>query len=122
MDLIADILLVAGALGAGLYCHVLSRRLRRFNDLETGMGGAVAVLSVQVDELKAALETAKETAASTSARLEETTARAEETARRLELAMASNHGSGGQRASTGPAAGRQVLRRRRGAAGAEEAA
>ena len=43
MELIADILLVAGALGAGLYCHVLARRLSRFNDLENGVGGAVAV-------------------------------------------------------------------------------
>ena len=43
MDLIADILLVAGALGAGLYCHVLARRLSRFNDLETGVGGEAAL-------------------------------------------------------------------------------
>ncbi len=47
MELIADILLVAGALGAGLYCFVLSRRLRKFTDLEQGVGGAVAVLSSQ---------------------------------------------------------------------------
>ena len=48
MTLIADILLVAGALGAGLYCHVLAGRLRRFTDLEKGVGGAVAVLSAQI--------------------------------------------------------------------------
>ena len=30
MTMIADILLAAGALGAALYCYVLSRRLRRF--------------------------------------------------------------------------------------------
>lgn len=34
MEVVADILLVAGALGAGLYCFVLSRRLTRFADLE----------------------------------------------------------------------------------------
>ena len=50
MDLIADILLVAGALGAGFYCFILGRRLNRFNDLENGVGGAVAVLSAQVDD------------------------------------------------------------------------
>ena len=55
MDLIADIFLMAGALGAGFYCMVLSSRLRRFTDLEKGMGGAVAVLSVQVDDLQKAL-------------------------------------------------------------------
>ena len=47
MNLIADILLVAGALGAGIYCFVLARRLSKFNDLESGVGGAVAVLSAQ---------------------------------------------------------------------------
>ena len=50
MDVIADILLVAGALGAGFYCYILARRLSRFNDLENGVGGAVAVLSAQVDD------------------------------------------------------------------------
>ncbi|HAW47377.1 MAG TPA: hypothetical protein DCX34_09090, partial [Roseovarius sp.] len=62
MDLIADILLVAGALGAGLYCHVLARRLSRFNDLETGVGGAVAVLSAQVDDLTRTLRDAQNAA------------------------------------------------------------
>ena len=52
MELIADILLAAGAIGAGVYCFVLARRLNRFNDLEKGVGGAVAVLSAQVDDLK----------------------------------------------------------------------
>ena len=51
MELVADILLVAGALGAGVYCFVLARRLNRFNALEKGVGGAVAVLSAQVDDL-----------------------------------------------------------------------
>ena len=43
MQMIADILLVAGAFGAGIYCFVLSRRLNRFNDLEKGVGGARAI-------------------------------------------------------------------------------
>ena len=92
MDLIADFFLISGALGAGLYCLVLSRRLTRFTDLEKGVGGAVAVLSVQVDDLKKALDDARVTAAGTSDRLEDVTRRAEETARRLELQMASLHG------------------------------
>ncbi|MEE4120409.1 MAG: DUF6468 domain-containing protein [Paracoccaceae bacterium] len=115
MMLIADILLAAGAIGAGFYCLVLSRRLTRFNDLENGMGGAVAMLSVQVDDLKRALEQAKATAAEASARLEETTERAEETARRLELAMASSHDAPhGHGVPDGRE--RQVRRRRRGGA------
>ena len=43
MQLIADVLLAAGAFGAALYCFVLSRRLKRFATLESGMGGAIAV-------------------------------------------------------------------------------
>ena len=49
MELIADVLLAAGALGAGLYCYVLALRLKQFQTLESGMGGAIAVLSAQVD-------------------------------------------------------------------------
>ena len=91
MDLIADILLAAGALGAGLYCFVLSRRLTRFTDLENGVGGAVAVLSAQVDDLSKTLETAQAAAGASSESLMELTARGEDVARRLELMVASMH-------------------------------
>ncbi|MBS0125741.1 hypothetical protein [Thetidibacter halocola] len=91
MELIADIFLVAGALGAGLYCFVLARRLTRFTDLENGVGGAVAVLSAQVDDLSKTLETAQKTASASSESLTELTARAEDVARRLELLVASMH-------------------------------
>ncbi len=91
MQVIADILLVAGALGAAYYCYVLSRRLRAFNDLEGGMGGAVAVLSAQVDDLRKALGAAQSSAGASSASLTEVTDRAEDAARRLELLVASLH-------------------------------
>lgn len=91
MELIADILLAAGALGAGFYCLVLSRRLTRFTDLESGMGGAVAVLSAQVDDLKKTLDKAQGAAGESSQNLTEATARAEDVAHRLELLVASMH-------------------------------
>lgn len=91
MELIADIFLVAGALGAGLYCHVLARRLRRFNTLESGVGGAVAVLSAQVDDLTRALQATQSTAQASSQSLDGLTTRAETVARRLELLVASMH-------------------------------
>lgn len=91
MDLIADILLVAGAVGAGFYCFVLARRLNRLNDLETGVGGAVAVLSSQVDDLAKALATAQQTAGASTESLETLTVRAESIATRLELHLASLH-------------------------------
>ncbi len=91
MDLIADILLAAGAIGAGFYCFVLGRRLNRFNNLETGVGGAVAVLSAQVDDLSKMLAAAQKTAAESTETLEQLTSRAEQTAQQLELQMASLH-------------------------------
>jgi len=91
MDMIADILLVSGALGAGFYCYILARRLSRFNDLENGVGGAVAVLSAQVDDLSRTLDAAKTTAGASTASLEALTDRAETVARRLELLVASMH-------------------------------
>ena len=91
MDLIADILLAAGALGAGFYCLVLSRRLKRFNDLEKGVGGAVAVLSSQVEDLNKSFASARQITEGSSQALDQLTGRAESVAQRLELMMASMH-------------------------------
>jgi hypothetical protein len=91
MELIADILLVAGALGAGFYCFVLARRLSRFNDLENGVGGAVAVLSAQVDDLTRTLSAAQQTANESNESLAGLTDRAEGVAKRLELLVAAMH-------------------------------
>jgi hypothetical protein len=91
MDLIADILLVAGSFGAAIYCYVLASRLKRFTTLESGMGGAIAVLSAQVDDMTKALEQARGAANGSAESLEGLTARGEAVARRLELLVASLH-------------------------------
>jgi len=91
VEFVADILLIAGALGAGFFCYILARRLNRFNDLEKGVGGAVALLSAQVDELTRTLVTARETSDGSNAALGDLTGRAEVVAQRLELMMASMH-------------------------------
>ncbi len=91
MDFLSDMLLIAGCLGVGFYCFVLSRRLTRFTDLEKGVGGAVAVLSVQVDDLTKALASARSAAGDSGAELEALTKRAEGVARSLELHVASLH-------------------------------
>ena len=39
-------LVVAGLSVAG-FCHLLARRLRKLNDLETGLGGAIAVMAAE---------------------------------------------------------------------------
>ena len=91
MELIADIFLATGAMGAGFYCFVLARRLDRFNDLEKGVCGAVAVLSAQVDELSRTLVAARTASDGSGAALDELTNKAEEVAHRLELLMAAMH-------------------------------
>lgn len=91
MDLIADILLVAGALGAAVYCYVLAARLKSFATLETGMGGAIAVLSAQVDDMTRALEQARGAAQGSASSLTALTERAEVIGARLEMLVASMH-------------------------------
>ncbi|NIY71369.1 hypothetical protein HCZ30_02850, partial [Marivivens donghaensis] len=59
MDLIADILLTLGAFGAGIYCHVLARRLQKLTDLRKGVGGGVAGWAGQGGEMKEATEKAR---------------------------------------------------------------
>ena len=59
--------------------------------LETGMGGAIAVLSAQVDDMTVALEKARGAANGSAESLEDLTARGEAVAKRLELLVASLH-------------------------------
>lgn len=59
MALIIQAGLMAACLAVAAYCHVLARRLRRLNDLETGLGGAIAVMSVEVERLEAAIAEAR---------------------------------------------------------------
>ena len=91
MTFLADAFLAAGALGAGIYCFVLSRRLARFTDLDSGMGAAVALLSQQVDELNKALQESRRSAQQGGETLADLTHQAQAAAKRLELMMASMH-------------------------------
>lgn len=91
MGFVADLLLASGAFAAALYCYLLSNRLKRFNALETGMGGAIAVLSAQVDDMTRALEAAKGASQASSVALEDQLQRAEAASSRIELLLASLH-------------------------------
>lgn len=115
MEIIADILLGAGAIGAAGYCLVLARRLRALTRLESGMGGAIAVLSAQVDDLTKALAAARDASNGAVSTLEERTRRAEAAAARIDLLLASLHdlpdpSAPGKGSETGGR--RQVLRNR----------
>ena len=91
MELISDILLIVAAATAGIYCFVLSRRLSRFSDLDQGVGGAIAILSAQVDDMTRNLQAAQSSAGDSSQALLEVTERAENASRKLELMVASLH-------------------------------
>ncbi|MEZ5910858.1 MAG: DUF6468 domain-containing protein [Paracoccaceae bacterium] len=104
MDLIANILLAAGAFGAAAYCAALSRKLARFSTLEGGVGGAIAVLSAQVDDMTKALQKANAAATTSRSSLAELTERAESVAKRMELLIAAMHDLPDEPAAPAPAA------------------
>jgi hypothetical protein len=91
MELIADALLIAGALGAALYCRTLAQRLGALSSLDSGLGAAIAALSRQVDELRVSLDQAKSVSGDQAREVSQLTARAEVAAGRLELLLASLH-------------------------------
>lgn len=91
MQMIADFLLASGAFGAAIYCYVLALRLKKLQTLETGMGGAIAVLSGQVDDMTRVLEKARTAADHQAQSLDALTLRGEKVAARLELLLASMH-------------------------------
>ena len=91
MTMFADLLMGFGAMGAAIYCMVLSARLRRFTALESGMGSAIAVLSAQVDDMTRVLDAARKSAAGSAGGLDALVARAERTASRLEVILAAMH-------------------------------
>ena len=76
-EIISDILLLASALGAGAYCWILSRRLSKVTSIDKGLGGAIAVLSAQVDDLTKILEEAKQGTEQSIIKIDERIAAAE---------------------------------------------
>lgn len=87
LALIADVLMICGALGVAGYCMVLSRRLNRFSDLDGGVGKAIADLNAQVSDLSKTLAEARRAAAESSAGLAQLTVRAETVANALENSL-----------------------------------
>jgi len=88
MDLIADALLLAGALSAAFYCWALSRRVKSLNDLDKGVGSAIANLSSQVGEMQTALKATQSVTGASIAEMEELAERAERAAENLRLMLA----------------------------------
>jgi len=84
MALIADALLISGAFAAAIYCWVLSRRLKGLENMDKGVGGAIASLNEQVGEMKIALRATQSVTGDSVSNLQTSTKKAEKVARRLE--------------------------------------
>ena len=87
----ADILIILASLGAMAYCMVLSRRLSRLTSFDKGLGGAIAVMSSQVDEMKAALREAKTGSDGAGNQLNDLVHQAREISSELEMMIAACH-------------------------------
>lgn len=87
----ADILMILASLGAMTYCMVLSRRLSRLSSFDKGLGGAIAVMSSQVDEMKAALKEAKSGSEGAGTELNDLVHQAREISSELEMMIAACH-------------------------------
>lgn len=94
MALIADVLLIAGALSAALYCMILARRIKSLSRLDSGLGGAISALSQQVEEMRTSVKAATQASGASMKDLMEVTGRAEIAAGRLELLLSTVHERG----------------------------
>ena len=72
LDLAVDIALAAFGAVLAAFCFVLSARLRRLNDLETGLGGAIAVMTTEITRLDQAIRRARAEAEEATAELART--------------------------------------------------
>lgn len=91
LSTIADILMIAASTGAAIYCLILSRRLSRLTSFDKGIGGAIAVLSAQVDEMKAALTETRVSNDGASHQLQDLVRQARDISGELELMIAACH-------------------------------
>jgi hypothetical protein len=90
VDLIMDGLLVAGALFAGTYCSVLSRRVRALKDLDSGLGGAITQMTRALEDARRALEDAKTASRDGRQDLKELITRAEAASAQLRILLAAS--------------------------------
>ncbi|MBV0890758.1 hypothetical protein KTN05_02705 [Paracoccus sp. Z118] len=108
LPLMLQLALCVSAGGLAAFCLLLSRRLRRLNDLETGLGGAIAVMTAEIGRLEAGMAAARA----------EATAATRELAAEIERAKAERAYWALQRSMVADTAPRRPRLRRREAADA----
>lgn len=88
MSLIADGLMIVAGLTAGLYCLVLSRRLRQLSDSGQGIGAQIRALTEAIAETRQAVAEARRGADDSAARLGREIRKAEGMVAELRAAIA----------------------------------
>ncbi|AHM03720.1 hypothetical protein roselon_01332 [Roseibacterium elongatum DSM 19469] len=87
----ADILLFLASFGAAAYCMILSRRLARLSSFDKGIGGAIAVMSAQVDDMQRALAEARTGSDGAGQHLNDLVRQARDISAELEMMIAACH-------------------------------
>lgn len=54
MSGLSDIILICATAACAAYCHILAKKLQKISTLESEIGGAIAILSKEVDDLNRA--------------------------------------------------------------------
>ena len=75
---ILQVVLITFMVGLAGFCFALTRRLRKLNDLETGLGGAIAVMASEITRLEKSIILAKSEALAATRSLSEEIERAKE--------------------------------------------
>lgn len=73
-----QVALIAFSIGLSGFCFTLARRLRKLNDLETGLGGAIAVMTSEIGRLEKSILLAKAEATAATKTLADEIERAKE--------------------------------------------
>ncbi|MDO5648392.1 hypothetical protein [Paracoccus sp. (in: a-proteobacteria)] len=111
LESVLQIALLAASVGLAVFCLSLSRRLRKLNDLETGLGGAIAVMAAEVDRLEQAIRTARDEATTASESLSSEIERARKERALWELRQRINNAAAPAPEPAAPAAARRLRKR-----------
>jgi chromosome segregation ATPase len=69
MNMIVDFILLAASGAAAVYCFVLSKRLKKLNDMKNGLGASIASMSQTLDQTQQVLALAKRSSVESIERL-----------------------------------------------------
>jgi hypothetical protein len=87
MQLIFDLILLAASAAAAVYCFVLSARLKKLNDVRSGLGASVVSMSAMLDQTRLTLEQSKRATVETEQRLRAVIEHAEKIAPEIEILL-----------------------------------